>query len=663
MNKTNPEQILKEYFSYSSFRSGQREIIDSVLAGSDTVGIMPTGSGKSLCYQIPAVILPGTALIISPLIALMKDQVDALTRLGISAAFINSSLSAAELNERMAGLRNHEYKLVYIAPERFRAASFNKIIKQLKVSLIAVDEAHCISQWGHDFRPSYMKIKDFVIQTGRPPVLALTATATKTVQQDIVKQLHLEKPQVVVKGFDRPNLKFFAVELDNEGQKDQELIRIIKSINGPGIVYTATQKAVLKVCDLLNENGLSAAGYHGGMERKQRTEAQNSWLDGRHQIIAATNAFGMGIDKADVRFVIHYNLPGSVEAYYQEAGRAGRDSKTSYCVLFYIYKDRIIQEYLIENNFPPEYILQDIYEYLFSLGKNEILLTYKQIGEQSGCSEFQTASAVKLFERYNLLKRMDKTSMTFEASLLISQKRAKEKVKRAPLQQQMLDLLGRSTVEVYSLEETLKELQISLDQFNNTMRQLVGKGILIYTPPFRGRGLLLTSEYTDWKNVKIDFQEYDNRRKLQQRHLDEIENYVTQNKCRRTYLLNYFGELHEDKNCRACDICLNWKPPQAEKTGKRRGRSSDMNKLLDCVLEFDGRFGVTTIAGILKGEYQERFASQGINASPSFGVFEKKKREKIIRLIFLAVKKGFLSRSSGEYPVLEVTAEGLQELG
>jgi len=611
MSKNDFGQILKEYFSYSSFRSGQKEIIDSVLAGRDTVGIMPTGSGKSLCYQIPAIILPGITLIISPLIALMKDQVDALTDLEIPAAFINSSLSSTELEERMFNLRNNQYKLLYIAPERFQAASFNKTIKQLKVSLLAVDEAHCISQWGHDFRPSYMKIKDIVLQAGRPPVLALTATATKTVQQDIVKQLQLEKPFVVVKGFDRPNLKFFAIELESEKQKDQELVRIIKSINGPGIVYTATQKAVLKICDLLNENGLSTAGYHGGMDRKQRVDAQNSWLAGRHQIITATNAFGMGIDKADVRFVIHYNLPGSVEAYYQEAGRAGRDYKTSYCVLFSSYKDRIIQEYLIENNFPPEHILRDVYEFLFSLSKAEILLTYRQIGEQSGCSEFQTSSAVKLFERYNILRRMDKTSMTFEVVQLISMSKAKEKVSRAPIQKLLLDWFGRSTVEVYSLEETLKKLQISLDQFNNAMRQLVGKGILTYTPPFRGRGLLLTSVYTDWKNVKIDFQEYSKRRKLQNRHLDEIENYVTQKECRRTYLLNYFGEIRKEENYKACDICLNWQSPEESKTEKSRGRTKDMHKLLDCVLEFDGRFGVTTIAGILKGEYQERLSQWG----------------------------------------------------
>ncbi len=662
MNKTSPELILQKYFTYSTFRSGQKEIIDSVLAGKDTVGIMPTGSGKSLCYQIPAVMLPGITLIISPLIALMKDQVDALTHLEIPAAFLNSSLSPAQLEERMLNLRSNQYKMLYVAPERFRAASFINIIKQQTVSLLAVDEAHCISQWGHDFRPSYMKIKDIVHQVGRPPVVALTATATKTVQQDIVKQLQLDKPQVIVKGFDRPNLKFFAVELENESQKDRELVRILKSINGTGIVYTTTQKAVFKVCDLLNENHLPAAGYHGGMDRKQRIEAQDSWLAGRHPIIVATNAFGMGIDKPDVRFVVHYNLPGSVEAYYQEAGRAGRDYKTSYCMLFYSYKDRIIQEYLIENNFPPEHILQDIYEFLFSLGKTEILLTYKQIGEQSSCSEFQTASAVKLFERYDILKRMDKTSLTFEACLLISLPKAREKVVRAPIQKNLLDWFNKSTIEIFSLEETLKQLQISSDQFNNAMRQLAGKGILAYTPPFRGRGLLLTSAYTDWKKVKIDFQEYENRKKLQHRHLEEMENYVTHKKCRRIYLLNYFGEAHQEKNCKACDICLDWHSPETGKTEKSQGRVSDMHKLLDCVLEFDGRFGVTTIAGILKGEYQERFSQWGVNESSSFGLFKRKKRERIIRLIYSAVKKGFLSRSSGEYPVLEITAEGLDEL-
>lgn len=660
MNKKTPLDILKKHFSFSSFRAGQEEIIRSVLSGKDTLGVMPTGSGKSLCYQIPALMLPGITLIISPLIALMKDQVDALQKLGIAAAFLNSSLRPAQTEERLSALRRGQYKLLYVAPERFRVASFMKLIHQLDVSLLAVDEAHCISQWGHDFRPSYLKIKDIVRQVGRPPVVALTATATKVVQKDIIKQLRMEKANIIVKGFDRPNLKFFVAELDEEEQKQRELVRIINSVKGAGIVYVATKKAVSEISGLLNKNGLKSTGYHGGMDKKQRVEAQNTWLRGEHPIIVATNAFGMGIDKAALRFIIHYNMPGSVEAYYQEAGRAGRDSKTSYCVLLYTYRDHIIQDYLIENNFPPEHVLQEIYDFLFSLEQKNILLTYKQIGEACGSSEFQVASAIKLFERYHILKRMDKTALSYEVFFMKDLPAALKEVARAPMQKKLLDWFAESTVNVFSMEETLKRLQISSDQFNNTIRQLVGRGILNYTPPFRGRGIEITSTFVDWEKTPIDLEEYKRQEQLQRERLAIMEEYVKTKTCRRKYLLGYFGEKYSKANCGGCDICLNWHSPE-EGQGIKTSADS-LQKMLACVYEFDGLFGVTTIASILKGVKEDRFANWGADMSESFGILKKMKKEKITRLIYAAISKGYLERSSGKYPVLEITSEGIDKL-
>lgn len=665
MSHSDAQIILKEKFKLPTFRPGQKEVIDSILAGRDTLAVMPTGSGKSLCYQIPALLLPGVTLVVSPLIALMKDQVDAMQRLGVAATFLNSTLNQKESEQRIQDVRQGKYKLLYVAPERFHVASFMKLIHQVSSSLLAVDEAHCISQWGHDFRPSYLRIKDIAQQIGRPPIVALTATATKHVQKDIVQQLRLESPRVFVRGFDRPNLKFFALELNQE-QKERELIRIISSVPGSGIVYVSTKKTVAEVTEYLNENKLPAIGYHGGMEKKERSDAQHKWLSGEIPIIVATNAFGMGIDKPDVRFVLHYNIPGSMEAYYQEAGRAGRDGKTSYCMLFYNYRDRKIQEFLIENSFPPPETLKAIYEFLFSLERREILMTYEEIGQPLGCPELQVAAAIKLFEHYNILTRMNKHKATYSVNFLIPYKKAIAKVMRAPLQKKLLDWFNDHIEQDFELEPTLAALNINIDQFNNAMRQLMQKEIIFFTPPFRGRGIELTSNYVDWKKIPIDFKVYEAQKQSQMTRLAEIETYLMQKECRRKYILDYFGEKYPESNCRGCDVCLQWTSPElqdkADKGKKSKIPSDDMQILLKCVDAFDGVFGVTTIATILEGGHDSRFAGWGIDESDFFGAMKNKDTAVITRLIFAAIKKGYLERSAGQYPKLTITAEGLDFL-
>ncbi len=660
-----PLDILQTYFGYDAFRPGQQEAIEAVLNKQDTVAIMPTGSGKSLCYQIPSILLPGLTLVISPLIALMKDQVDSLTRLGIPATFLNSTLSAAQTEERLTELRNDAYKLLYVAPERFRVPSFHSLIRQKEISLLAIDEAHCISQWGHDFRPSYLKIKEIREQAGNPTLIALTATATPRVRQDIMDQLDLENPLLLVKGFDRPNLKFFAVEFEKDKQKKNELVRMIRAIQGSGIVYVATQKAVAEIQALLENEGISTAGYHGGMDKHQRENTQNRWLDGRAEVIVATNAFGMGIDKADVRFVIHYNIPGSVEAYYQEAGRAGRDGKTAYCILFFTYRDHMIQEYLIENSFPPEHILNNIYEYLFSLQKNQILLTYREIARATDCNEMQVGAAIKLFERHHILKRMQKTELTFSFELLKEADKGLKEIHRAPVQSRVFKWLIGQTMRQQTLKRTLTELQISLEQFNNAMRQLVRRGLIEYVPPFRGRGVELTSRYMPWSKVPIDFNVYEKQKQQQFDRLDEIEAYVEKRICRRKYLLNYFGEPFNKENCGACDVCLNWKSPELEKKSKKRSSKkphsiSQMKNLIDALVEFDGVFGVTTLAKILKGEDDPRFEGWGIPDRPAFGSFMEMSEKAIIRLIYAAVKEGYLERGKEKFPKIRLTEKGFK---
>ncbi len=341
--------VLKQCFGHSEFRCGQERLIDGILAGRDVLGIMPTGGGKSLCYQVPALLLPGVTLVISPLISLMKDQVTALLEAGVEAAFLNSSLNAEQLRNTYGHVRKGAYKLIYIAPERLSGEGFTELMREQDISLVAVDEAHCISQWGQDFRPSYLKIVQFVDKLPRRPVLAaFTATATAEVRRDIVRLLHLYNFIDVITGFDRPNLFFDVQHPRNKMTALSSLIE--QRRNKSGIVYCATRTTVERVCDALNARGILATRYHAGLSDEERQQNQDEFQFDRKTVMVATNAFGMGIDKSNVGFVIHYNMPKSMEAYYQEAGRAGRDGESADCILLYSSGDVSTAKFLIENS-------------------------------------------------------------------------------------------------------------------------------------------------------------------------------------------------------------------------------------------------------------------------------------------------------------------------
>ena len=343
-----PEQALKILFGYDSFRTGQKSVIDSILAGRDAFAVMPTGAGKSVCYQIPAVLLPGITLVVSPLISLMQDQVKALNEAGVPAAFINSSLSEKDYNETIRRARQGIYKIIYIAPERLVTEGFLALAKSVPISMVTVDEAHCISQWGQDFRPSYMKIVEFVkILEKRPIISAFTATATETVREDIVCTLGLQNPFTLVNGFDRENL-FFQVEKPKN--KEQYILKYISGHSGDsGIIYCATRKNVDNIYELLKSKGISVGKYHAGMSAVERKKMQDDFVFDYTSIVVATNAFGMGIDKSNVRFVIHYNMPQSMENYYQEAGRAGRDGLDAKCILLFSPQDIVINRFLLDH--------------------------------------------------------------------------------------------------------------------------------------------------------------------------------------------------------------------------------------------------------------------------------------------------------------------------
>ncbi len=342
-------EVLKQYFGYDSFREGQEELIDAILSGQDVLGIMPTGAGKSICYQVPAMMLPGITVVISPLISLMKDQVGALNQAGIPACYFNSSLSQQEYFEVMERAKSGEYKIIYVAPERLEIDSFLSISEECEISFVAVDEAHCVSQWGQDFRPSYLKIHRFIESLpNRPVVGAFTATATKRVRNDIISLLRLNLPKTLVTGFDRPNLYF---ETHQSIPKTEFVLNYVKSHpSQSGIIYCISRKQVEKICSALCDAGFSATRYHAGLSQEERRRNQDAFIYGDKLVMVATNAFGMGIDKSDVRFVIHHGMPRSLEAYYQEAGRAGRDGLKSDCILLYSAQDVRTNQFLIDQN-------------------------------------------------------------------------------------------------------------------------------------------------------------------------------------------------------------------------------------------------------------------------------------------------------------------------
>lgn len=411
-------EILKKYFGYDSLREGQEELIDNLLRGQDVLGIMPTGAGKSICYQIPALLFPGVTVVISPLISLMIDQVKALNQAGIHAAYINGSLTETQITRALDFAKQGKYKIIYVAPERLESAKFMEFAMETDISLLAVDEAHCISQWGQDFRPSYIKIVDFLRKLPRRPVVgAFTATATERVSEDIMCILQLQNPNLVVTGFDRKNLFFKVIQEQGTRKKDIDILSYVKShANEAGIIYCATRKNVEAVWGMLRQEGILAGKYHAGMETEERKQNQDDFIYDKNTVMVATNAFGMGIDKSNVRYVLHYNMPQSLENYYQEAGRAGRDGENAECILFYSAQDLIINRFLIDSKtgnqeMPPEdlYVLRENDEIRlnkmrqFCLTRDclrQYILSY--FGEDSKCDCGNCGNCLAEFEEENV---------------------------------------------------------------------------------------------------------------------------------------------------------------------------------------------------------------------------------------------------------------------
>lgn len=555
--------LLKIHYGYDAFRPGQDQAIENVLNGKSTIVIMPTGGGKSLCYQLPALLLEGATIVISPLISLMKDQVDSLEKIGIPATFINSSITPEASQARLDAVKNGTYKLLYIAPERFYSPEFMATLKEIKISLVAIDEAHCISQWGHDFRPSYLRVKDAIKELGSPIVIALTATATPEVKEDIIKQLDLINPEVIITGFARPNLQFAAIQASDSTKPDIVLRAIMSAPEGSGIIYASTRSRSDDVLAMLLANGVEAAAYHAGMDANDRQWVQENFMSNKVKVIVATNAFGLGIDKRNIRFVIHYDMPGTIEAYYQEAGRAGRDGQESFCLLLYSSRDRFLQEFFIKGDNPPPEMVLEIYEVLKSYETDKILITYAEIGEilSEKLPDMAIGTAIKILEREGYItKSREKNGLAFLKTLVslgdINKTFTSRQKKQQDLIEKLFNHLGASlnTGLEINLEEIAQVIGTKKDSLQRLIRKLVDANLMEYKPPFKGSEINILKRVPKHE-VKIDFTALKEKHRKAHGKLDEMENYVYHFGCRQEYILKYFGEYNAH-SCKKCDNCL-----------------------------------------------------------------------------------------------------------
>lgn len=521
-----PKEVLERYFGFREFLDAQEEVVSAILGGDDALVVMPTGGGKSLCYQLPALMLEGVTVVVSPLIALMKDQTDALERRGIAATVINSTLTADEQRARIRRLAQGEFKLVYIAPERFRHRAFTEALGQATISLFAIDEAHCMSQWGHDFRPDYFRLGEALERLGRPQCAAFTATATPEVRKDILERLALREPREFVAGFARPNLRLAVQRVEREAEK-YERIRALIQEHKTGIVYCATRKRVEAVHATLASWKIRCIAYHGGLSDAERELAQNQFISKQTDVAVATNAFGMGIDRPDIRFVAHFEVPGSVEAYYQEAGRAGRDGEPGVCELLFNFADTRVQDFFIEGANPSREVILSTYEVLRRAANpatGECRLPIREIaqrvedtdGSLSGAgNEMAVSSALSILSRSDCIERFD--------------------------------LPGERT-----------------------------RGTRVLDPARRRWDLKL-----DWAGLQE--KERRDRNKLR-RMLDFVDARV----CRQESILRYFGEKNPER-CGNCDVCLSG--THADRREGDEAEVTILRKALSGVARMSGRNG------------------------------------------------------------------------
>ena len=621
-------EALNKYWGYTGFRPGQKEIIDSVISGHDTLALMPTGGGKSICYQIPALCRSGIAIVISPLIALMKDQVEGLVKRGIPALCIHSGLSYDKIDSILDNAVYGNYKLLYVSPERLETDIFKARVAKMDVSMLIVDECHCISQWGYDFRPAYLEIARIkeLLPEGIPTI-AVTATATPIVVEDIKEKLCLKDCRLFKTGFERDNLSYIVRETDD---KTGNILRVCNGVQGTGIVYARERKTCMEISNFLNDNGIQSLFYHAGLDKNERNRRQDDWMKGKVRVMVATNAFGMGIDKEDVRFVVHYDMPESMEAYFQEAGRAGRDGRKSYALLLWNSKDVQRLRLLHSLSFPSLEYMYDIYQKVFNYlnvpfeeGKGRAYkFQLSEFARHFSVNPTMSYYAIKYIEREGYWELTDTVESPAKAMFIVN----RDSLYGIQLKDPSYDILIKAILRMYSgmfskfnsldIPLIARLTQDSTEGVMDKLKNLSQQGIISLRTPFSMPLLIMNYERLTDRNFYLPEERYKQRKEVYRNRLESMISYASENeKCRSRSLVEYFGQS-ESADCGSCDVCLSRRKLSAKEASAEV--ETVENEIISLLQHGDGKLPLSYIKSHSRSNYSlygktiEKLVEKGI---------------------------------------------------